>query len=80
MHPFDNIRRYHENRRVRRIDEVAKLDCGKGQRLAYKLSFASVEDLVSVRNDLRKENAELRECDVPYYQRCCIDFDIRVGL
>jgi DNA polymerase epsilon subunit 1 len=81
MSPFDKVAKYLENKRVRRIEEVHKLDIGKGmERLAYKFVFASVEDLKSVRADLRKEpNIELREADVPYYQRFCIDFEIRVG-
>ena len=79
MAPFDKLSKYYENRKVRSIEEVTKLDIGKGERLAYKFNFASIKDLESVRDELRKDGAELREYDVPYYQRFCIDKGIRVG-
>ena len=80
MAPFP-IEKYQENSKIRRIEMVTKLDIGKGgERDAYKLVFANVSDLMEVRRVVKNEtNAELREADVLYYERFCIDFDIHVG-
>lgn len=81
MMPYDKITDYNDHKQVRRIEYVQKLDIGtlEGTRTAAKLIFATVKDLVKVRGELSRTKAELRECDVQYYERFCIDNNIRVG-
>ncbi|KAK8886294.1 DNA polymerase epsilon catalytic subunit [Tritrichomonas musculus] len=80
MAPF-HIEKYHQHQKIRNIEKVTKLDINYGgEREAYKLVFDNVSDLMDVRKLIRAEpKAELREADVMYYQRFCIDNDIHVA-
>lgn len=81
MDPFPLLSKYEEHPKVRRIERVTKIDTSKGERLGYRIRFANVDDLKKIREELQKEKGlELREYDVPYYERFCLDFDVRVGL
>ncbi|KAH0792441.1 DNA polymerase epsilon catalytic subunit A [Histomonas meleagridis] len=81
LSPFPQLAQYEDNPRVRRIENVNKIDGEKGEVLGHRLRFANVDDLKKVRDELNREkNLQLREYDVPYYERFCLDFDIRVGL
>jgi len=81
MEPFDKINQYYENKKVIRIEIIEKIDIGSdsGTRSAFKLVFSNVEDLINIRSEIRKYKCELREYDITYYERFCIDMDIRVG-
>lgn len=75
------IHKYTDNNKIRRIDKETKLDiaCAE-QRTYYKFIFANVKDLMDIRRQVMAEpDAELREYDVMYYERFCIDHDIHVA-
>ena len=81
MLPFDGLTELHDNKKVRKINFVKKHDIGTKEdiREAAQIVFANVQDLMTVRKELRNKKAELREFDVIYYERFCIDSGIRVG-
>ncbi|OHT04305.1 DNA polymerase epsilon catalytic subunit A [Tritrichomonas foetus] len=81
MTPF-RIEKYQEHPKIRSIERITKLDIGFGsERDAYKLVFANVSDLMEIRKLVKEEpGVELREADVLYYERFCIDHDIHVAL
>lgn len=81
MEPFNSVANFFEHKKVKRIEKVRKEDIGtlEGFRDAFKFVFNNVENLISVRKEIRELNAELREYDVIYYERFCIDMNIRVG-
>lgn len=70
-------------KQVIKLEKVSKVDLEQINHLAglkktyIKLTFRTIADLVQVRNSLK--GYELREYDVPYHCRVCIDTGIRCG-